>query len=416
MAGCSCAGGSTPTIIRAGAGLTMSGSGVPADPYVFDTVATDALALALTVRDTTTLDLTLSGTGTTDDPYVLKGDTSGAANLRSLGDVSATPSVQQGTVPIWIGTPTGGHFEMRLPGTRYTTHAARGNGLYQGEQIKETDTGARFEWDGTQWVSLDPTIPSFALDPSVLQSGGTLASSVDWNTLTTKSAIYRIGGVTSTNNSPTGAYGFGTLQVLMSGNSITQTYWAQNATGPVYTRTKWNASDWTAWIALATTASVTAEATARAAGDAGLQTSISTETTARTAADSALSSRLTSVETIAADLNRTDAITFSPAAGWAVNRANFRVRGHFVVCDISITRQSGTAKILAGNISNLHLGWLSPSSLGSVNGWYSPLSGGPGGNVATFFLQGTDFYMAATVADINAGNEVTFGGVFEIRA
>lgn len=415
MAGCSCAGiGAGPTIIRGGPGIDVAGSGVPADPFVLSAASSDALALALAVRDSPTVDLTLSGTGTTDDPYVLRGDTSGASNLRGLGDVSATPAVVQGAVPLWMGTPTGGHFEFRLPGTRYTTHAARGNGLYQGEQIKETDTGARFEWDATQWVSLDPVIPSFALDPSVLQSAGTLSTSTDWNTLSTKSGIYRTSGITSGSNAPSGAYGFGTLQVLMSGNSVTQTYWT-HGTPNVYTRTKWNAADWTGWTQLATNSMLTAETTARTAADTALQTSLTAETTARTSAVSALSTRVTTVEGIAADLNRTDAITFTPAAGFAVNRANFKVRGHFVTADISITRQSGGAIIKAGNIQNLHLGWVNQSSLGTANGWYSPLAGGPGGNVATFYMQGTDFYMAACVADLNPGNEVTFGGVFEIR-
>lgn len=75
---------------------------------------------------------------------------------------------------------------------------------------------------------------------------GTLGS-VDWNTVVT-SGVYRVGySGTKPTNFPGGAYGYGTLNVVASGNSVTQTYTVHQSPSFTYTRTKWNASDWGSW-------------------------------------------------------------------------------------------------------------------------------------------------------------------------
>lgn len=280
------------TVLRGVGSIRVAGSGTATDPYII-TETTSASPLTFTVNDSTTVNLQLTGSGTSGDPYVLRADTASASNLRGLGDVAATPVVTQGAVPLWIGTTAGGHFEMRTPGTRYTTNATRGLGLYQGEIIRETDTQRRYEWDGTQWLSLDVTIPSFSLDPSVVQNAGSVTSTTDWNTLNSKSGIYRVGdGVTSSNNAPTGAYGYGTLEVLLSGNSVTQNYYA-HSTGLMYTRTKWNVSDWTAWQTQVTTGTMAAalassQTTITNAYTAAINSAITTEANTRQSIDGGL--------------------------------------------------------------------------------------------------------------------------------
>lgn len=78
--------------------------------------------------------------------------------------------------------------------------------------------------------------------PQVLQDRGVI-SGEDWSTLVT-SGIYRVSGSTMLNG-PAG-YNYGTLVVQTSGNSTTQTYYPhQNQAA--FVRTKWNATDWSAW-------------------------------------------------------------------------------------------------------------------------------------------------------------------------
>jgi hypothetical protein len=286
---CTNCGGDARTIITDGDGVTFTGVGTAVDPYV-PHLSDLSSQIAFEVRDSQSINFTLFGSGLPSDPYVLTGDTSSASRLANLADVSSSVAPTQGQVPMWIGSSAAGQFQFRLPGTRYTTHATRGNGTFQGEQIKETDTGSRFEWDGSQWVSLDSTsVPPSALDPSVVQSKGTIGSTTDWNTLT-NSAIYRVNGaVTSSNNSPVGAYAYGTLVVANSGLSTTQTYWT-HITNKVWYRTKYNAADWQAWASVATNGDVSAEITARQNADATLQSNVDAEVSARTYAISKLSS------------------------------------------------------------------------------------------------------------------------------
>lgn len=73
-------------------------------------------------------------------------------------------------------------------------------------------------------------------------------TSQDWNTLT-GNGLYLIAGF-SGNNAPSGAYIYGNLEVIQTGTqTVTQTYYTHNSgqnTG-IWTRTKFNASDWSVW-------------------------------------------------------------------------------------------------------------------------------------------------------------------------
>lgn len=366
---CNCYADAASTVIRASGRVSVSGSGTASDPYVISEAAA-ASTLALQVRDSGTVNLTLLGSGTTDDPYVLRADTGSASNLRSLGDVSSTPNVQQGAAPIWIGSPTGGHFEFRLPGVRYTTHAARGNGLYQGETIRETDTAGRFEWDGSQWVDLVPTtVAPSAFPPSIVQDAGTLSSTLDWNTLTVRSGIYRIGGLTSSSNAPAGAYGFGTLLVLMSGLSVTQTYYSHSY-ARLYQRTKWNASDWTGWTSPANQDDLNSSVNALNAtiaqlrtdatnGDTDIRSNLATEVVNRTNQDNALLSNINTRATYDfVNALRSDAVNGDTNLQNSINQLRTDAQSGDTNLQGSINNEAGTRAAadayLQGSINQLN--------------------------------------------------------------
>lgn len=79
-----------------------------------------------------------------------------------------------------------------------------------------------------------------------------ITSATDWNTYTT-AGMYRVGltSWTGASNHPSTAYTYGTLVVTTSGNSSTQAFYPHNisqGSGGIFTRTKWNASDWTSWV------------------------------------------------------------------------------------------------------------------------------------------------------------------------
>lgn len=121
---------------------------------------------------------------------------------------------------------------------------------------------------------------------AVVTRAGTTDSAVDWNTLVTP-GMYRIGGTAWGSNGPNAggcSQRFGTLLVLVSGNSVTQAYFPRSTGGGngfvPYVRTKWNASDWGAWSRFVPDSTDTvagilrratlAEVQARTVGDAAL--------------------------------------------------------------------------------------------------------------------------------------------------
>ncbi|WP_157805613.1 hypothetical protein [Bacillus sp. mrc49] len=83
-----------------------------------------------------------------------------------------------------------------------------------------------------------------------IDRGALTSTTVDWNTIIT-SGVYRAGfASTKPPNFPAGANGYGTLNVVASGTAVTQTYAVHGSTAVpsvTYVRTKYNASDWTAW-------------------------------------------------------------------------------------------------------------------------------------------------------------------------
>jgi hypothetical protein len=60
--------------VRAGSGVTISGSGSPGDPWTINAIPLSTGTIK--VEDTFTIDLVLSGAGTLSDPYVLRANAS----------------------------------------------------------------------------------------------------------------------------------------------------------------------------------------------------------------------------------------------------------------------------------------------------------------------------------------------------
>lgn len=117
---CTCRGSDPGVVLRAGAGIVISGTGTPSSPFDIETDLAEALSVE--VRDTATVNLTLTGIGTPEDPYVISADTAGAITLANLGDVISGPP-DPGAIPTWVaaagGTP--GHWAFIVPPVASTT-------------------------------------------------------------------------------------------------------------------------------------------------------------------------------------------------------------------------------------------------------------------------------------------------------
>jgi hypothetical protein len=102
--GCACA-------VVGGAGVIVSGSGAPRDPY---RVALEAsLEGTFGVEDTSTVNLTLLGAGLPSDPYRLSAvATMKLTQLADVSDPQGGPNV--GDVPVWVGGATP-HWEFQAP-------------------------------------------------------------------------------------------------------------------------------------------------------------------------------------------------------------------------------------------------------------------------------------------------------------
>ena len=84
---------------------------------------------------------------------------------------------------------------------------------------------------------------------STLQAkSGQVGTSTSWDAMTT-AGVYVVSSASAFTGAgaPAGAYTFGTLVVFANGNSVSQVYMA-HSNGTHYTRTKWNATDWTSWV------------------------------------------------------------------------------------------------------------------------------------------------------------------------
>ena len=69
MARCRCQSENCTCSVRAGSGITISGSGSPGDPWTINAVPSSGGTLQ--VQDTPTIDLVLSGEGSLTSPFVL---------------------------------------------------------------------------------------------------------------------------------------------------------------------------------------------------------------------------------------------------------------------------------------------------------------------------------------------------------
>lgn len=106
--------------------------------------------------------------------------------------------------------------------------------------------GGTLNFDATTLQHKGSKIVSEA-DNVVIPRGTVGTNSTNFDTITAAGTYVVSGNGTWTGslNGPTTAYGFGQLIVTVNGTGVTQTYYAHN--NVVYIRSKYNASDWTAW-------------------------------------------------------------------------------------------------------------------------------------------------------------------------
>lgn len=117
---CNCSGSTCGCKVMAGPGISIQGIGTAADPYVV--VNTGAsLADALTVADTTTLNLTIQGSGTNVDPTIISGSVT--LKMQQLSDVSNPGgNPVAGQRPVYVGVSgVDGHWEFQAQWPQYTT-------------------------------------------------------------------------------------------------------------------------------------------------------------------------------------------------------------------------------------------------------------------------------------------------------
>lgn len=113
MAGGCCGNSGCSCIIDAGAGVAVTGSGTPTDPYVIASTVTD-LSGFLQVIDTESVNLQLTGTGTLEDPLQLRAiSTLKMTDLKDVSDPGGGPVV--GESPVWTGSGSDGHWEFKIP-------------------------------------------------------------------------------------------------------------------------------------------------------------------------------------------------------------------------------------------------------------------------------------------------------------
>jgi hypothetical protein len=218
------------------AGNDGSGSGLDADLL-------DGLdSLAFVKKDGTvamTGNLTVPGIIANNGAYTVSSTLTDATNGstwygmgRSTLNLSGeTSSTVQYAGYFGVNIKTGGH-ELIIPRTGSMTYD--GNTVWHAGNDGSGSTLDADTVDGIQGVD-------------ILSTSSVYIGTQDWNTLTSN-GIYRVGAFTGA-NTPTGAYDYGTLEVIVSSTSITQNYYS-HSTGQnsgMWTRTKWNAADWVAW-------------------------------------------------------------------------------------------------------------------------------------------------------------------------
>lgn len=87
MARCGCSGSGCSCVVQGSGGISVTGSGTAANPFVVSGGG------VVTVQDTATIDLTLTGAGSGGSPYVLKADAQ--INVMELADTAGTAATGQ---------------------------------------------------------------------------------------------------------------------------------------------------------------------------------------------------------------------------------------------------------------------------------------------------------------------------------
>ena len=128
MPSCGCAGNVCSCLIVAGDGISVTGTGTSANPYIVDATSSTISGL-LRVTDTPTLDLTLGGAGSDADPYNISGVVRVA--LTQLSDVNDPAGPATGEVPVWVAAAGSvpAHWEFQQPPTTPPGAVTVGAGL-----------------------------------------------------------------------------------------------------------------------------------------------------------------------------------------------------------------------------------------------------------------------------------------------
>lgn len=257
--------GPTDVVIQAGAGVVVTGSGTPSNPFVITSEL--GLAPVFTASDSSSVQLSIFGSGTDADPYVLSADASGGLNLAGLADVDSPSSPAAGQVPTWVGG-SNGHFEFQTNGTWWVTAATRPDATirYTGLRIHERDTGKDFEWDGNSWVDKSAasvtSVPVGNLEgrigddnlPRRLNTDGFSLTSEDLNTVRF-SGFFR--GTNVTNAPDTGTW----LYEIIGDNANAAVQVASKVSDGTLKRRFFNGTAWSAWAVIdPQVASIVAEA------------------------------------------------------------------------------------------------------------------------------------------------------------
>lgn len=135
-----------------------------------------------------------------------------------------------------------------------------------------------------------------------------------------------------------------------------------------------------------------------AQGAAALAGQVSTVANAAKAASDSLSQVIQSTAT-------------QGATGWSVNRGNLVKVGKMCACELSLTRTGSAISVGAsGNLTNLAVCTVPNDFVPFLN--YSGISAGPGGSIASYYIQGNTIYLAAysPSSTIATGNEITIAG------